>query len=210
MLDSRAQGSIRDMIAGSQWVIRQKEKYGIRVVNISIGSFVQKGMREDSELVQAVDAMWDAGLTVCVAAGNRGSRPMTITTPGISRKVITVGCCDDTEEVEVLGSQMVDYSGRGPTRACIIKPELVARGFQMQSCNVISEQSPLPYCAKSGTSMATPQISGAVALLLSKFPEMTNVQVKKLLLDSCRDLGLPPAYQGWGILDLERFLRGNR
>ncbi len=51
---------------------------------------------------------------------------MSITTPGISRKVITVGCSDDDREVLVGGNRMVDYSGRGPTAACICKPDLVA------------------------------------------------------------------------------------
>lgn len=49
---------------------------------------------------------------------------MTITTPGISRKVITVGCSDDYKEVDVMGNRMVDYSGRGPTLACVSKPDI--------------------------------------------------------------------------------------
>ena len=70
-------------------------------------------MDENSALVKGVDAAWDAGLVVVVAAGNNGPGRYTITTPGISRKVITVGCSDDHKEVDVAGSRMVDYSGRG-------------------------------------------------------------------------------------------------
>ena len=60
-------------------------------------------MSEDSALVRGVDAAWDAGYVVVVAAGNNGPAAHTITTPGISRKVITVGCADDDREVEVAG-----------------------------------------------------------------------------------------------------------
>ena len=86
-----------------------------------------KGMSEDSALVRGVDAAWMPGMwswwqrEIMV-------QPRTITTPGISRKVITVGCADDDREVEVAGSRMVDYSGRGPTDACICKPDIVAPG----------------------------------------------------------------------------------
>ncbi len=65
-----------------------------------------------------------------VAAGNHGPGRMTITTPGISRKVITVGCSDDHKEVDVMGSRMVDYSGRGPTLACVCKPDSGSAGLR--------------------------------------------------------------------------------
>ncbi|RZT01240.1 S8 family peptidase [Cuneatibacter caecimuris] len=209
VLDGKAQGSIRDMIAGIRWVLQMKDRYRIRVVNISVGSLIPKGMREDSALVKAVDALWDAGLIVCVAAGNRGNQPMSITTPGISRKVITVGSCDDMEQVDVMGSKIVHYSGRGPTRNCIMKPELVANGYQVMSCNAMNSKSPHPYCCKSGTSMATAQISGAIALLLSKQPKMSNVEIKLRIRECCHNLGVSPAYQGWGMLDLSRFVGRN-
>ena len=54
--------------------------------------------------------------------------------------------------------------------------------------------------------MSTPIVSGAIALLLEKSPEMTNRDVKLKLRESCRDIGLPRNQQGWGILDMERLL----
>ena len=149
-----------------------------------------------------MDAAWDAGLVVVVAAGNNGPGQRTITTPGISRKVITVGCSDDYKEVDVAGNRMIDYSGRGPTNACILKPDIVAPGSNIVSC---ANQSG-SYTRKSGTSMSTPLVSGAVALLLEKYPEMTNLDVKLRLRERAVDLGLPRNQQGWGLLDVERLV----
>lgn len=55
--------------------------------------------------------------------------------------------------------------------------------------------------------MSTPIVSGAIALLLEKYPDMTNRDVKLRLMETCRDMGLPKNQQGWGLLDVERLLR---
>ena len=60
---------------------------------------------------------------------------------------------------------------------------------------------------KSGTSMSTPIMAGALALLLEKEPEMTNKDVKLLLRERTVDLGLPHIQQGWGCLDIEKLLK---
>lgn len=203
VLDKKGNGYASDVLEGLQWVRRNKERYGIRIVNISVGSFNRKVMGEDSALVQGVDAAWDDGLVMVVAAGNQGPREMTITTPGISRKVITVGTSDDHKEITVMGNSMVDYSGRGPTASCICKPDIVAPGSRIVSCANFQGR----YQIKSGTSMSTPLVSGAIALLLEKHPDMTNVEVKLRIHDRAVDLGLPHNQQGWGILDVERLLQ---
>lgn len=202
VLDFRGNGFASDVLAGLRWIRENKEKYGIRVVNISVGSLSRKDMSENSVLVRGVDAAWDDGLVVVVAAGNHGPGRMTITTPGISRKVITVGCSDDYKEVEVMGNRMVDYSGRGPTMACISKPDLVAPGSGIISCC----NQPGQYMPKSGTSMSTPLVSGAVALLLERYPQMTNRDVKLRLIQRAVDMGRPHNQQGWGLLDVGRLL----
>lgn len=202
VLDFRGNGFASDVLVGLRWIRENKEKYGIRVVNISVGSLSRKDMSENSVLVRGVDAAWDDGLVVVVAAGNHGPGRMTITTPGISRKVITVGCSDDYKEVEVMGNRMVDYSGRGPTMACISKPDLVAPGSGIISCC----NQPGQYMPKSGTSMSTPLVSGAVALLLERYPQMTNRDVKLRLIERAVDMGRPHNQQGWGLLDVGRLL----
>lgn len=202
VLDQKGNGYASDVLSGLRWIERHKSEYGIRIVNISVGSFSKRGMSEDSALVKGVDAAWDAGLVVVVAAGNNGPGRYTITTPGISRKVITVGCSDDYKEVDVAGSRMIDYSGRGPTSACICKPDIVAPGSSIVSC----ANRPDGYTVKSGTSMSTPLVTGAIALLLEKYPEMTNLDVKLRLRERAVDLGLPRNQQGWGVLDVERLV----
>ena len=149
VLDRKGNGYSSDVLAGISWVLERKEQLGIRILNISVGACSKRGMSENSALVKGVNRAWDAGLVVVVAAGNNGPRTMSITTPGISRKVITVGCSDDDREVLVGGNRMVDYSGRGPTAACICKPDLVAPGCSVVSCSSRADK----YTIKSGTSI---------------------------------------------------------
>ncbi len=202
VLDCRGNGYSSDVLTGLRWIRENREKWNIRIVNISVGSFSRRNMSENSALVRGVNAAWDDGLVVVVAAGNMGPKSGTITTPGISRKVITVGCSDDHKEVNVMGSRMIDYSGRGPTNACICKPDIIAPGASIISC----ANQPGKYTGKSGTSMATPLVSGAIALLLEKYPEMSNRDVKLHLRDRAVDIGLPKNQQGWGLLDVGRLL----
>lgn len=203
VLDRRGNGYVSDVLSGLAWIRENRERYNIRIVNISVGSFSRRNMGENSALVQGVNAAWDAGLVVVVAAGNMGPKSGTITTPGISRKVITVGCSDDHKKVCVMGSTMIDYSGRGPTGSCICKPDIVAPGASIISCSNKNGQ----YSRKSGTSMSTPFVSGALALLLEQQPELSNRDVKLLLRERAVDLGLPQNQQGWGMLDIEKLLK---
>lgn len=203
VLDKNGNGYASDVLSGLQWVKQHMREYQIRIVNISVGSFSKRNMSENSALVKGVDAAWDAGLIVVVAAGNNGPGNRTITTPGISRKVITVGSSDDDREIEVGGVRMVDYSGRGPTGDCICKPDIVAPGSRVVSC--VNRQG--KYTFKSGTSMSTPLVSGAIALLLEKYPEMSNRDVKLRLLERAVDLGLPRNQQGWGELNIRKLLQ---
>lgn len=203
VLDKRGNGFASDVLAGLRWVREQRDIYNIRIVNISVGSFSRRNMSENSALVRGVNETWDAGLVVVVAAGNMGPGRGTITTPGISRKVITVGCSDDHKEVNVMGNRMIDYSGRGPTVSCICKPDVVAPGASIISCSNRYGK----YACKSGTSMATPFVSGALALLLEKYPEMNNRDVKLWLREHAVDIGLPRNQQGWGLLDINRLLQ---
>ena len=206
VLDRKGNGSTANMVEGLQWIGRHYREYGIRIVNISVGALPKKGIGEDSLLIRNVNYLWDLGLVVVAAAGNQGPEANSVTTPGISRKVITVGCCDDEKPVDVFGRRMIHYSGRGPTEACLVKPEVVAPGFRVKSCGRYHQPGGEVYTIKSGTSMSTPVVSGSIALLLQQHPQYSNVQVKLRLRESCLDLGLEKCHQGWGQIWLPRLL----
>lgn len=217
VLNHKGNGNVSDVLAGLQWVINNKERYNIRIVNISVGTASTDSIDENSALVKGVNAVWDAGIVVVVAAGNNGPKPKSISTPGISRKVITVGASDDDVPVDLSGNKAKDYSGRGPTNACIKKPDVVAPGSNIVSCNVGRARTNFSlfgakrdgqmYTVKSGTSMATPLVSGAIALLVSVYPEMTTQEVKLRIKNSSTDLGQPWNKQGWGLLNIKELLR---
>lgn len=227
VLNQKGNGNVLDVLQGLKWILENREKYNIRIVNISVGTAKKELVSEDSVLVKGVNEVWDKGIVVVVAAGNNGPMPKSIGAPGISRKVITVGASDDNVPIMLSGSSMRDYSGRGPTSSCIKKPDIVAPGSNIVSCNLLNdnvnrglsrnfgllggnrkELFQNRYTIKSGTSMATPIVSGAIALLLGEYPQMSNREVKVRLKNSAEDMGLSHERQGWGRLNIERMLRG--
>jgi len=218
VLDEAGRGNATDALAGIQWVIENRERYNIRVANLSIGT-IDAGSADP--LVKAVEAAWDAGIVMVIAAGNNGPKKQSITSPGTSRKAITVGASDDQNSVDIGGSSMKNFSGRGPTLECIIKPDIVAPGCGIISCLTNSPElsekrlSKMKvvddyYVQMSGTSMASPRIAGAVALLLSKYPKMTPNEVKLALKRTAVDLRFSRNRQGWGMLDIESLLKNSK
>ena len=202
VLKSDGIGNSSGMIDGVSWILENRTKYNIRIVNISIGTETFSCDDEQSALVMAVDKMWDAGITVITSAGNNGPEYHTITTPGISRKVITVGASAAMGHTDTSGKNHTTYSGKGPTFCDIPKPDITAPGSHIISCHSYRNG----YTSKSGTSMSTPIVSGAAALVFSYNPGITNNQFKELLCRSARDIGLDRYTQGCGELDLQRLL----
>lgn len=216
-LDVDGGGESCSVLSGLQWVLENHRSYNIRIANLSVGT--NEAMSKDL-LVRAVESLWDAGIVMVVAAGNNGDAPGSITSPGISKKVITVGASDDFIPID-MGSAgiMKDYSGRGPTYDCIIKPNILAPGTGIVSC-LSKDLSPQRmahissliidehHVCLSGTSMSTPVVSGAVALLLEARPDLTPDEVKLVLKHSARDIKKPPNQQGWGLLDIGKMLGG--
>lgn len=202
ILDYKGNGNTEHVVQAIDWLVQHKRTYGIRIINISIGMVLQAESRERARMLQAVEYAWDQELVVVAAAGNNGPGRSSITVPGISRKVITVGCFDDTREQ--IGRSMLkpEYSGQGPTEHCVVKPELVLPGTNVTSCSIY----PSMYMKKSGTSMAAPMVSGSIALLLSKYPYFLPADVKLRLYQRTVDLGLPLSKQGWGMVDIGKLL----
>ena len=190
---------------GIEWILKERKKYGIRIVNISVGTNPGLAKKQKELLLDAVELLWATGLTVVVSAGNYGPATGSVTDPGSSPKVITVGV-PDTFPLIHTQRHPLNYSGRGPTDDCIVKPDVFAPGTGIVSCNAFYSQFPNapPYLSKTGTSMAAPGVSGAIACLLSKYPFLTNAEVKLKLHTSC--VQIPGTESGWGILDFSRLL----
>lgn len=209
VLDYKGDGIIENMADGIEWVLQNQKKYDIRVLNISIGMGEGADYERMDRLLTKVDEAWRSGLVVVCAAGNSGPKPMTISPLGARKQVITVGCHEDG----YFGDRedlCENYSGRGPSPYEMKKPDVVAPGTDIISCNAFLEKKGWyyknPYVAKSGTSMATPVISGGLALLLQKYPFYTNEQAKRKLQMTARDLKEPWNKQGWGMIQVNYLL----
>lgn len=190
VLDRQGNGRTEDVLRAFLWLRKYYRDYRIRIVNISVGTTCSS-RRDHQALIRGAEQLWDEGLVVVAAAGNQGPAPGSVTAPGSSRKVITVGSSD-----------MPEGSGRGPTPECVCKPDIVAPGRGIVSCSPYRSG----YTVKSGTSMSTPYVAGSIALLLEKEPEMTNAGIKLRLRERARDLGLPRNQQGWGLFSKQDFL----
>ncbi|MDD6056867.1 MAG: S8 family peptidase [Clostridiales bacterium] len=204
VLDEKGNGSTQKVLGALDWVVKQKDKYGIKLLNISVGMLPSAGKREQQELLLAVDEVWDAGIMVVVAAGNNGPKENSVTIPGISRKILTVGSSDDNG-AGVRGYGLGQgYSGLGPTACCIVKPEILAPGTGITSCS----QNGTGYQTKSGTSMAAPVVTGALALAFEKYPHFTPAEMKLRLYERAYPRGEALSKVGWGMIHVDNLVRG--
>jgi len=161
----------------------------IKVLNMSLGGTGSP----DDVLSQAVDNAAAGGIVCVIAAGNSGPLYQTIGSPGCARKALTVGACDNTD-------QIASFSSRGPTAGIFsLKPDIIAPGVQITSARMGGG-----YVAMSGTSMATPHVTGAAALLRQLHPDWTAEEIKAALMESAKDLSQEAWAQGSGRLDLPR------
>jgi len=218
VLDKLGSGSLSTVMAGVDWCIeynRLNPDKGIGIISMSLGSDPQKYPEEKEDpMVSSVEAAWNNGIVVCVAAGNSGPDPGTIASPGISETVITVGAMDDINTPNIIDDSIAGFSSQGPTIYGKTKPDVVAPGV-----NIISLRAPNSYLDKlqkanrvgsdyfslSGTSMATPICAGVAALLLEANPDFTPIDVKDRLLKGAEPMGPANTY-GSGYINAEKSL----
>ncbi|MFR4350815.1 MAG: S8 family peptidase [Roseburia sp.] len=204
VLDERGNGNTARVLAGIDWMIKNKEKYGIRLLNISVGMLPSAGKKEQRELLAAVDELWDRGITVVAAAGNNGPKENSVTIPGISRKILTVGSSDDISADSGVKGLKRGYSSNGPTECCIVKPEILAPGTRITSCN----RDGKGYQVKSGTSMAAPVVTGALALAFQKYPYLAPAEMKLRLYERAYPRGEQLGKKSWGVVHVDNLVRG--
>ena len=172
-----------------QWVYENHKAYNIRVVCMSFGADV---LDEGDPLSRGAEALWKRGIVVVVAAGNSGPEKKTIKSPGNNPHVITVGAID------ISSGEVADFSSRGPT-IYGHKPDLLAPAVNITSCN-----NSLPLTTQmSGTSVATPIVAGICADILSRYPKVTNNQIKEFLLANCTRISGDVDVEGAGYLNFK-------
>lgn len=198
VLDEKGIGKEDDVIDAIWWIIDNGKYYNIKVVNISFGTPNRND--ENRRLIEAVEMLWNQGYVIVAAAGNNGPGYGTVSIPGSSKKIITVGALNDNIKMIVNGKMTKNYSGRGPTKECVQKPDILAPGNNVYSCNY-KWKTGYNYVTKSGTSMSTPIVSGVVSLLLSKNQDLTNVECKKILGKTAIDMKMERNRQGWGLVN---------
>jgi serine protease AprX len=201
VLDQNGNGSDSQVIAALEQAIALQSTYNIGVINMSLGRPVFESYTLDP-VDQAVEAAWQAGIVVVVAAGNNGRYAATdgygtIDVPGNDPSVITVGASMTMLTPTRVDDQITSFSSKGPTTLDhIAKPDLVAPGNNLVSLRVAGStldttypqyeiwptSGTAMYYELSGTSMATPLVSGAVALMLQQNPSLTPDQVKAALM----------------------------
>lgn len=210
-LDANGAGTDSTVIAAIQQAIALQNVYNIRVINLSLGRGIPLSYTLDP-LCQAVEAAWKSGIVVVVAAGNYGRLSLngsngygTVTAPGNDPFVLTVGATKSNGSTYASAETIASYSSKGPTTYDhVVKPDILAPGNAIVSLaapgatleatysgDVINgSDGNSDYFRLSGTSMATPAVAGAVALLLQEQSALTPDQVKARLMKTAYKMGM--------------------
>jgi len=194
VLDSAGSGTEANVIAGIQWCVDNKATYGIDVISMSLG--IDRDCGGTCSVCQAADNAWNAGIFLAIAAGNSGSARMSIGCPGNAKNVMTVGAIDDST------GTVASFSSRGPTLDTRLDPDICAPGVSITAAKA---NSGTQYVSMSGTSMATPHVAGAAAVLIdAKGGSVSPNLVRGAMISTAVDKGTagPDIDYGWGILDV--------
>lgn len=194
VLDANGSGSMSTVDAGVNWAIQNKSTYGIKIINMSLGT---SGSSDGTDSTStAVNNAFANGILPVIAAGNAGPARYTIGSPGAARDALTVGAFADVGEK---GFNVTDFSSRGPTADNRVKPDIMSPGYNITAPKANSTNQYITY---SGTSMATPFTAGVAALMLDANYSLTPATLKSQITGTAQDWG--PAGQdidyGYGRL----------
>lgn len=181
--------------------IEDAVKDGAKILNCSWGIGVEK-LDGNSVWALAAERAAKLGVVVCKSAGNKGPDPSSLTSPADARgDVIVVGATSHN------GTEITSFSSRGPTADGSTKPDICACGERIMSAS----ETGSGYRALSGTSMATPHVSGLAALLLERHPKWKAADVKRALMENADLLtsgDVSPNDQGKGLVNAVRAAGG--
>ncbi|MEU6143871.1 S8 family serine peptidase [Streptomyces sp. NPDC047081] len=197
VLDNTGQGQESWIISGMEWAANS----GAKIVSMSLGGTATGPSDALSETVDELSA--DTGTLFVIAAGNSGPFNETIGTPGIADSALTVGAVDKSDN-------LASFSSRGPRLGDYgVKPEITAPGVNITAARAAGTTMGTPvddhYTTASGTSMATPHVAGAAALVAEAHPDWTGAQIKADLASTAKTMtAATPFQQGDGRVDAVR------
>jgi len=201
-LDKKGEANSNKILEAMQWVYDNKEKYNIETVCMSFGS---DPIGLNDPIMLGAEKLWDYGITVVAAAGNSGPEFQTIKSPGVSRKIITVGGFNDNriddKDFNPNYFEMANFSSRGPCYR-YFKPDVIAPAVDIISCGKDKD-----YVKLSGTSVACPMVAGMCALIKEKEKNLSPNQIKNQLLSICKPVFYNRNIEGYGIPFLDKLIR---
>ncbi|MFF1304010.1 S8 family serine peptidase [Streptomyces sp. NPDC058307] len=200
VLDDTGSGDDSGILAGMEWAAAQ----GADVVNLSLGG-------QDTPEIDPLEAevnklSAEKGILFAIAAGNAG--PESVGSPGSADAALTVGAVDDKDK-------LADFSSTGPrTGDGAIKPDVTAPGVDITAAaakgSVIDQEvgeKPPGYLTISGTSMATPHVAGAAAILKQEHPDWGYAELKGALTGSAKGGKYTPFQQGSGRIQVDKAIK---
>ncbi|MGW0473943.1 S8 family peptidase [Streptomyces coeruleorubidus] len=202
VLDDGGFGSDSEVLAGIEWAAAE----GADVVNMSLGGGDTPAI---DPLEAAVNKLSEEkGILFAIAAGNEGGfGEQTIGSPGSAAAALTVGAVDDKDV-------LADFSSRGPGMDGALKPDVTAPGVDITAASAPGNQiaaevgeKPAGYMTISGTSMATPHVAGAAALLKQQHPEWKYPELKGALTGSTKGGKYTPFEQGSGRIQVDKAIK---
>ncbi|MEU9186679.1 S8 family serine peptidase [Streptomyces sp. NPDC048484] len=200
VLNNAGSGQSSWIIAGMEWAARS----GAKIVSMSLGGTASGPSDALSETVDELSA--STGALFVIAAGNAGPSEQSIGTPGIADSALTVGAVDKSDK-------LAPFSSRGPRLGdSAVKPEITAPGAAITAARASGTSMGTPvdanYTTAGGTSMATPHVSGAAALVAQAHPDWTGQQIKQALASTAKTNADNSVFeQGDGRVDAVRAVR---